>query len=357
MRRAFVVAGIVIATLLVVAPLCVLRVTQGNLAAGIAPRSGIETEAPAPDTYLLTFTEQGLPSGTNWSVSLDETTRSSSSSTITFSEPNGTYQLYTWDVKGYANYNNLTTLHVNGTPIDVTVSYFPPPDAGFYYVTFGETGLPFNDFWKVEICAVVNGTESCGMGQSYLGPTHNPTGFYGVKNGTYDWIATLSNITEFPIALDYPFPSSGQVAVNGSCLFVHLTFRFSYPFFFEVTGLSGSAALDLQIPNETVTGSGNGEYLLMIPNGTYEWNATAPGYRSQNGTISVQGKPMSNVVGINFVALPSTGVGSLWEWIGVGMVIAVVAAVAIFVGFRRRKAGKRRTLLPSRRSGQVGPPQ
>ena len=42
-------------------------------------------------TYTVTFTETGLPSGTNWSIVLEGTAQASTSSTITFTEPNSTY--------------------------------------------------------------------------------------------------------------------------------------------------------------------------------------------------------------------------------------------------------------------------
>lgn len=290
-----------------------------------------------PVRYPVMFTESGLPSGTNWSVSLNETTQSSMSSTIAFNEPNGTYHLYPWDVKGYTSYVSVSTLHVNGTSIDVTVSYFPPRDAGFYYVTFVQTGLPFNDFWTVNICAIANGAEECGMGQNFFGPTHNPTGIYGVRNGTYAWTASPSNITEFPIALNYPFPSRGQVTVNGSSLLIQLTFRYSYPFSFVSVGLPSSTSWTLQIFNETFTASG-GVYLnVEIPNGTHAWNATAPGYQAENGTISMQGGrgTGSNVQEIDFQALPPP---FPWVYVTIGVVgTAAIVGVAVVLILRLRR--------------------
>ncbi|HZY91868.1 MAG TPA: right-handed parallel beta-helix repeat-containing protein [Thermoplasmata archaeon] len=53
-------------------------------------------------TYTVTFTESGLASGTTWSVTLGGSTQSSGTSTITFSEPNGTYAYTVGSVSGYA---------------------------------------------------------------------------------------------------------------------------------------------------------------------------------------------------------------------------------------------------------------
>jgi len=53
-------------------------------------------------TYLVTFTESGLPSGTSWSVILNGTTQSSTTSTVSFTEPNGTYPFRVIVVPGYS---------------------------------------------------------------------------------------------------------------------------------------------------------------------------------------------------------------------------------------------------------------
>ena len=335
--------GVVALALILLAGMILLSLTAHAAAspslgpAMFAGRSGTGTSIATQVTYPVTFTESGLPSGTNWSMSLNETTRSSVSSTITFAEPNGTYPLYTWDVKGYTSYANVSTLRVNGTPITVTVSYFPPRDAGFFYVTFDQTGLALNVYWTVEICAIINETEHCGMSQNFFGPTHNPTGVYGVKNGTYAWTASPSNITEFPIALNYPFPSHGQVVVNGSSVLIHLTFRFAYPFSFVINGLPTSVSWVVQVLNETFTGTGGvNVYLIVeIPNGSFEWNATSPGYRAQNGTVSVLGQG-PNIQAIDFQALPQSSSFPGWAWDALGVVI-VAAVVGLVLLLRRRR--------------------
>ncbi|MGA8302210.1 MAG: hypothetical protein WA691_05930 [Thermoplasmata archaeon] len=308
--------------------------------ATVAGFSGTGTNSAELDTYPLTFTESGLPSGTNWSVSLNDTTRSAALPTITIAEPNGTYQLYTWDVKGYTSYSNVTTLKVSGAPMDITVYYTPPP-AGFYFVTFVQTGLSFNVVWEVQLSAIINGTtEPGGFGQNYFGPTHTPSAPYGVENGTFAWTAFHPSVPEYPIPTYFPFPSSGTVVVNGSSVLIDLAYRYSYPFYFDVEGLPTTVPLTLQILNETTTGSGSAEYLLMIPNGTFEWNATAPGYQPQNGTISIQGMPEFNVKGISFEALPSA-TNPPWAWVEIGVVIAAIGVGAAAFLLRWRKGGGR----------------
>jgi hypothetical protein len=58
-------------------------------------------DASLPQYYSVTFTETGLPSGTSWSVTLNGTKESSTSSTIVFSVLNGTYSYTVNSVSGY----------------------------------------------------------------------------------------------------------------------------------------------------------------------------------------------------------------------------------------------------------------
>lgn len=321
-------------------PLPGRTVGASSIEAAPSEDSGSASAITAAGTYPVTIRETGLPLGTNWSVSLNESNRSSTSSSIAFAASNGTYRLYTWDVDGYSTFGNLTTtVTVRGAPVNVSLSYVPPRDAGWYFVTFVETGLPFTVYWTAGICAVINGTEYCGGYQGGPGPTHDATGVYGVPNGTYDWTVTLPNITEFPIPLNYPFPSQGVVVVNGSSLIIELTFRFAYPFEFIIQGVPASVAWSLQILNETFTGAGgNGVWLnVEIPNGTYRWLASAPGYQTQNGTATVQGLEDSNTLTITLQALPQPSAPVSWDWLILGLSGGVVVVVGLLLLVLRRR--------------------
>lgn len=328
-------AGVITLALLLVTSATLLSLplgtasTQSSTSGRALANSRAETKVAATVTYVVTFTESGLPSGTIWSVSLNETTRSSVSSTITFEEPNGSYRLYTWDLKGYESYANVSTLHVSGTPTAIVIQYIPPA-IGTYYVTFVQTGLPLSVNWAVQLPR---------MGDGGNGPTHTiAQGNYGVLNGTSTWSAFHPHVPEWPIPAYSPFPSTGRVVVNGSSLLIHLTYRYSYPFYFDVQGISTGVPFTLPIPNETVNGSGSGTYLLMVPNGTYAWNATAPGYRAQSGSVTVLGGEGSDVQDIHMRALPRTSTFPSWDWGALGvMVAAIVVGLVLLLRRRRRK--------------------
>lgn len=77
----------------------------------------------APVTYTLTFTESGLPTKTNWSVTVGIATHDSNgSATVTFQEPNGSYTYSVGTVGGYtaSPASGPVTLTGAGTAVSVT---------------------------------------------------------------------------------------------------------------------------------------------------------------------------------------------------------------------------------------------
>ncbi len=73
--------------------------------------------------YTVTFTETGLPSGTNWSVTANGTTLYSTTATITFTFPNATYYYTVGSVSGYSSNRTTDTVTVNGQDKNVGVAY------------------------------------------------------------------------------------------------------------------------------------------------------------------------------------------------------------------------------------------
>lgn len=80
---------------------------------------------PPPGTYVLTFSESGLPSGTNWQVTVDTTTRSSTNETIAFSEKNGTYSYTVTNTSGYNATPFASTVTISGVSQGVSVIFAP----------------------------------------------------------------------------------------------------------------------------------------------------------------------------------------------------------------------------------------
>jgi hypothetical protein len=75
----------------------------------------------SPTTYTITFTERGLPAGASWSVTLNGV-GSSTTTTIMFRVPNGTYT-YTINLpSGYKTTNSTGAIKIKGSTISINIS-------------------------------------------------------------------------------------------------------------------------------------------------------------------------------------------------------------------------------------------
>ena len=74
-------------------------------------------------TYALTFTETGLPSGASWSVTLAGTVQTSTTTTITFQEPNGTYAFSVGSVSSYSVAPSTGSPHISGAPVTQALTF------------------------------------------------------------------------------------------------------------------------------------------------------------------------------------------------------------------------------------------
>ena len=103
--------------------------------------------------YAVTFTETGLPNGTNWSVTLNGSSQSSTTSTVVFSEPNDTYSYAIETESGYTRNVTLGSVTVAGSSKTVFVS-FTPTSAGGGGSSSWFSGLSTTD-WTIVGAVVV----------------------------------------------------------------------------------------------------------------------------------------------------------------------------------------------------------
>jgi hypothetical protein len=82
----------------------------------------LATPLSGPARYPVVFTESGLPSNTNWSVTLNGTSENSTTSTIQFAEPDGQYAFFVTPISGYtvAPEGNFS---VAGAPVSMGVTF------------------------------------------------------------------------------------------------------------------------------------------------------------------------------------------------------------------------------------------
>ncbi len=143
-------------------------------------------------TYAVTFTESGLPSGTPWNVTIGSVTRNSTTSTIIFYEPNGTYS-YTVATADREDASGGGLFRVDGTVVSEGLTFTVVQ----YTVTFTETGLPSGTTWYVNITG---------------GQSHSSTGStisFSEPNGTY--VYTVGGVPDWTSQEE-----TGTVAVHGA---------------------------------------------------------------------------------------------------------------------------------------------
>lgn len=184
----------------------------------------VDVSFTTPSAYNISFSETGLPNGTNWTVFLfgggwgHFGANTSASATIGFARTNGTYFFGVPDVwtsggvyRATPSRGNFT---VNGTAVSVAVSFAL---VTYYNVTFVETGLPNGTNWSAvlfgsgwgSVAGNVSSTSSLtvarpdGTYRFVLGPVWNATGFFSAS------------------------PGIGNVTVNGSSVLVNVTFTFT----------------------------------------------------------------------------------------------------------------------------------
>lgn len=73
--------------------------------------------------YQVTFAETGLPSGTSWSVTLGGITESSTTNTIVFFDPNGSYAFTVGAVMGYSTMHSSGAVIVSGHNAHRTIKW------------------------------------------------------------------------------------------------------------------------------------------------------------------------------------------------------------------------------------------
>jgi hypothetical protein len=218
-------------------------------------------------TYAVTFTETGLGAGVSWSVKLGAVTMSTTSSSITFNEPNGTYAWTLPTVSGWRTSPTSGSVTVNGGPKTIAHTFTQV----VYTVTFKETGLPPGTNWSVTIGA-----------STYA--TNLTSEKFTLPNGTYTY--HVNNVANYSRVATGSFTLSG----TGISLTAKFTLVLNAVTMYE-TGLPKGTNWTTTVAGQTLTSSTN-SIKYKFPNGTYSYSvANVPGY-SQNvtsGTLTVSG--------------------------------------------------------------------
>ncbi len=182
----------------IVAVVVIVVVLLAVLLSGVIPGFKLSSTSPGGSSgpsYNVTFSESGLTGGTMWSVTLGGSTLSSTTTTIVFSEQNGTYSFTVGSVTGYSPSPASGSVTVNGKVASQGIT-FKGLLAGQYSVTFTESGLTAGTSWSVTL----KGSMESSAGTSIV---------YTEANGTYAF--TVGSVSGY----NAPSPASGNAVVSG----------------------------------------------------------------------------------------------------------------------------------------------
>ncbi len=217
-------------------------------------------------TYSVAFTERGLPSGTNWSVTLGNRSTNSTGSTITFSVANGTYNWSVGPVPGYRANRTHGRVVINGSRTTLALNW----TAVTYPVQVQESGLPGGTFWWINLTGGSNSTSTTGSLNFTL-----PNGTYPYRGGTSD--------------PDYAV-SPGNITIAGSNQTVDLVFHdIASIVSFESVGLPNGTQWSVTLGNQTNRSTGSWANFTVLA-GRYGYRmGGVPGYTlpAFNGSVAI----------------------------------------------------------------------
>ena len=266
----------------------------GNI---LAPRQEFNvTGAPLnllvvfPVTYKITFTEENLPAGVDWTIhaytsnySVYYYDTSSASSMIAYL-PNGTYNYYgSWFSGGLSAPER--EFNVTGAPLNLQV-VFPVT----YKITFTEENLPAGAYWSVN---ALNYNYSV----NYYNTSSTSSMIAYLPNGTYNYSGNSNigstlfrefNVTGIPITLYVVFPGAYSVV-------------------FKETGLPNGITWYVSVYNPTTgyvyNSSSTSTITFSLRNGSYTYTVSTSlsGWKpsSSSGSFTVSGSPV-NIPTITF---------------------------------------------------------
>ena len=342
-------------------------IATGNKEYKPTPSSGTFTIAGASSgtsitfsqvAYNIVFAESGLPSGSSWSVNVSGTKQSSSTTSITFIEPNGSYSYTVASPIGisygirYLDFQSTGSITINGAAVSIPVSYSVQ-----YYLSVsaspsgGGNVTPvhgwYNSSAQVNLQANPNSSylfhSWAGSGNgNYSGPSNPvaitikgpinetayyirayvvtftesglPTGFkwyVNISGKSYSSISTMVSFEEgngsypYSIGTNKEYATSieqGSITVGGSAVAVNVAFFLvTYTVQFVEIGLPSGHLWFASLNGSTSPTTSNTSVSFTMPNGTYPFSIspeTSMFVEPNSGDVVVSGK--SVIVNIVF---------------------------------------------------------
>ncbi|MGP8067841.1 MAG: thermopsin family protease [Thermoplasmata archaeon] len=273
----------------------------------------------ASTLFPVTFTESGLPSGSQWWVNLTNGLSFSSASTaVTFSVANGTYDYTVAAPAGYQSWENGSgNFTMDAASVSVLVSF-----ATLVPVTFWESGLVPGWTWSVSVTEPAN--------ESSVGGTSSASTI------VLDLPGGLPSTPYSGQASAFEFPTvnwSTNVSLAASTV----------PILFAP--VNGTLVMQVAPAGATLTVNGNavglpanGTATLPLAPGVYAVEVTEGGYVPYFNNVSVASAQSTSVV-VSLTSIPTAGVSST-AWVAIGL-LAALAVVLGLVALVYRSRGRR----------------
>jgi hypothetical protein len=249
----------------------------------------------ASETYPVSFTEGGLPSGANWTVTVNGVSNGSSNPSILFNEPNGSLTFTVLSpVPGAPQTQYVATpasgsFDLAGAGATVSVPFIPEYELAAAPATPGTGVVNPSSGWFL-FGASVNLSALAAPGEFFVGWTGSGDGSYTGPNNPA------------PVTVDAPVSEDARFAPATT-----------YPVTYSETGLPVGASWSVTT-NGVPASSTTSTIVFNEPNGSYSFGATTT-YTEMNGTtftadpgfgaFTVVGKPVHE--SIPFVAVGSVG--------------------------------------------------
>ena len=168
--------------------------------------------------YLVTFSETGLASGTSWSVTVNGTVITTTSSTAEIYEVNGTYAYTVSPVAGYSLTTSYSgSFQVNGAPVTESLVF----KQVLYTVTVTETGLPSGSNWFVQFA---NGSKLNSTSSTITFSEPNGTYSITVNTTVSNYVASSGSVSFTvsgqPASVSVSFHSVSKTTSNNTLLYV-----------------------------------------------------------------------------------------------------------------------------------------
>ncbi len=220
----------------------------------------------APSGYGVQFEEVGLPQGTNWSVTLGDSSSFSSNPTVSAYSGNGTYAYSVAPVPGYVPAPQGGELLIAGSGARVPISFSAASgNRSGYMVEFAENGLPIGYPWSVR----VGDSTISGTGADLALPEPNGSFAYTVGVG--------SNYTARPYSGSFTVAGRSPAAVAVDFVPAADTDP-EFPVVWQESGLPTGTEWSISLRNVTY-GSTTSELVLEERHGAYMYNVTPiPGF-------------------------------------------------------------------------------